>query len=84
MDFEFIASLHPLVAILAWDVLVGGIDYNTLLLANEVKKAGLDESEMAGILSGANLDMISSVEELCREEIADLRRKFHERNSHTQ
>ena len=82
MDFDFLSSLHPLVAILAWDVLAGGIDMNTLILASQVKKKGIDESEMAGILSGANLGQITAVEDLCKDEIEYLRRKYHERRNH--
>jgi hypothetical protein len=81
MDFDFLSSLHPLVAILAWDVLAGGIDANTRILAEEVKRMGLDESEMAGIISGANLGQITAVEDLCKEEIEELRKKYHERHN---
>ena len=82
MDFDFLSSLHPLVAILAWDVLAGGIDANTRILAEQVKAMGIDESEMAGILSGANLSQLTAVEDLCKDEIEELRRKYHERRSH--
>ena len=81
MDLDFLASLHPLVAILVWDVMAGGIDANTRILAEQVKAMGIDESEMAGILSGANLAMLSAVEDLCKYEIDELRRKYRERHN---
>lgn len=77
MDFQFLSSLHPLVAVLYWDVLAGGIDANTLILASQVKVMGLDKSEVAGMLGGGNLEMLSSLEEICRQEIEDVRNEFH-------